>query len=166
MATLSTTLYTAQLGSAGASTNAGANFPLAKNAYGKLRIVQVPYPLLSTEAANDILNLTILKAGARVIAGLSKVICEDPGTTLTVSVGDASDRARYSGTIVLSAGGSVEFSSVAGTDLYVPTDIASTTAATTIGDSANQTVITAKVIAAGTLTAAAKLLFLLAVVDE
>lgn len=166
MATFNTTMYSAQIGTAGASANAASTFPYAKNAFGKLRIIQVPYALAGTEAANDIINLSLLKPGDRVISGLSKVICEDPGTTLTLSVGDASDRARYSGTIVLSSGGSVEFSSVAGTDLYVPTDVAATAAATLIGGSSNQTQLTAKVIAANTLTAAAKLLFLIAVVSE
>ena len=166
MATFNTTLYTAQASSPGASANAQANFPLAKNAYGKLRIVQVPYALAGTEAANDLIKLTLLKAGARVIAGLSRVICQDPGTSLTLRVGDATDALRYAGTIDISAGGDFPFSTTAGTDLYVPTDIASTQAATTIGDSANQTVVQVKVIAVTALTAGAKLLFLLAVVDE
>lgn len=166
MPTFNTTLYTAQIGTAGASANAAAAFPFAKNAFGKLRIMQIPYALAGTEAANDFINLTLLKPGDRVIAALSKVVCEDPGTVLTVRVGDASDVLRYSGTIVLDAGGVIEFSSVAGTDLYVPTDVAATAAATLIGGSTNQTQVRAKVIAATAPTAAAKLLFLIAVVAE
>lgn len=163
MANFNTTLYTGQLGGAGASLNAPAGFPLAKVALGKLRIVEIPYVLAGTEAANDIINLTILRPGARVIAALSKVVCQDPGTTLTVQIGDASNRSRYSGTIVLDAGGVIELSSVAGTDLYVPTDV---TVAVPPNSAADQTVVTAKVIAAAALTAANKLLILLAVVEE
>jgi hypothetical protein len=166
MATFNTTIYSAQIGTAGASANAASTFPFAKNAFGKLRIVQIPYALAGTEAANDFINLTLLKPGDRVLAGYSKIICEDPGTTLTMQIGDASNADRYAGTLVLSSGGSVEFSSVAGDDLYVPTDIAATAAATLIGGSSNETQVRAKVIAAGTLTAAAKLLICLAVVSE
>lgn len=166
MATYNSTLYTAQIGTAGASANAAAAFPAAKNAFGKLRYVQVPYALAGTEAANEFIYLTLLKPGDRVIAALSKVICEDPGTTLTLQVGDASNADRYCGTITLDSGGVIEFSSTAGDDLYVPTDVGATAAATLIGGSSNETQVRAKVIAANTLTAAKKLLFLLAVVAE
>lgn len=166
MATFSSTLYTAQAGAAGASLNASANFPRARDARGKLRIVQVPYALAGTEAANDFIRLTILDPNDRVIAGLSRVVCEDPGTTLTLQVGDGSNVDRYAGTLVLSSGGIVEFGSVAGDDLYVPTDVVVTNPPATPESSTDQTVVRAKVIAASTLTAGAKLLFLIAVVAE
>lgn len=161
MATFNTPLYTAQVGGAGASLN--VNLPGIKNAEAKVKVVPILYTLLATEAANDLINLTKLKLGARVIAGLSRIICQDPGTTLTVRIGDTNDAARYAGTIDISAGGDFPLSTTPGTDLYVPTDIAVPIPPNTATD---QTVVILKVITAAALTAGNKLLILLAVVEE
>jgi hypothetical protein len=158
MANLNTSLYAAQSGIAGQSLNVGT--PLAKNAYGKHRIVQIPYVMTGLEATNDILRLTVLKPGARVIAALSKVVGEALGTALTVSVGDASNATRYSGVLALTAVHDIAFTSVPGTDAYAPTDVA------IVPGGADQTVVTAKIVLATAPTALKKVLFLLAVVDE
>lgn len=166
MATWNSAMYSGQLGGAGASLNAGSGFPLAKNAYGKLRIVQVPYTVNGNEATNELINLCILKPGARVLASRSWLTAENCGTTLTLAVGDASDSGRYANGLTLSNTTFNASFGQAGTDAYVPTDIAGTTAAQTIGDAANQTVVKAKVLSQGSLTAGKNLLFTLAVVDE
>ena len=138
MATTSTLLYTGQSGTAGASLNAARDFPNAKNAYGKHRIIQIPYQVVSSTlpAAGDIIQLCKLPQGARVLSSLSRIICESPGTTLTLQVGDYSNAKRYSGVfgtaagLVLSAasstvgGGAIEFGSVPNYETYVPRMIA------------------------------------------
>lgn len=162
MATWSSTLYTAQAGGAGASLNAGANFPLAKNAYGKLRIVQVPYTMNGNEATNELINLCILKAGSRVLANRSWLTAENSATTLTLAVGDASDSGRYANGLTLS-NTTFNGSFTGGTDQYVPTDV---TVAVPPDSATDQTVVKAKVLSQGSITAGKKLLFTIAVVDE
>ena len=159
-----TTLYTAQAGSSSGSLNAGSNFPLAKNAAGKLRIVQAPYTIDGNEAANDYIQLTILKAGARVLSCHSRIVAENCGTTLTLAIGDASDTGRYANGLVLS---NTTFNNVwsvnVGTDSYVPTSISVAVPPATATD---QTIVKAKVLTAASLTAAKKILFTVAYVDE
>lgn len=95
MASFSSSIYTGQLGSAGSSLNAASGFPLKRDAQGNLECLRVEYALAGTEATGDTLNLGILPIGAKVIPSLSKIVCEDPGTALTVSVGDSTVAARY-----------------------------------------------------------------------
>lgn len=126
-----TPLYDSMVPPAGASQATAYKSPNA--AFGKHHIVPVEFavPSASLPAAGDIIRLCKLNPGARVIAGLSRVICEDPGTTLTMLVGDLSNPKRYSGALVLSAasstvgGGAIEFGSVEGVgkELYVPMKI-------------------------------------------
>lgn len=110
------------------------------------------YTLAGTEAANDVIKLFDLPAGAEIVPELSSVTCSaDPGTTLTLNVGDAADTDRYAAGIVLSAGGQVAFTNTAipaavGTK-YLPTA---------------ETEISAIVASANTLTAAVKLCFAIA----
>jgi hypothetical protein len=163
MATFSTTLYTGQSGTAGASLNAPAAFPLAKVAFGKLRIVEIPYVLAGTEATGDFLNLTILKQGDRVLPGLSFLFCEDPGTTMTAIVGDLSDDNRYADTMTLSAGGVFPFYSTPGVNLYVPADVNVPIPPVAATD---QTVVKLKFASVNTPTAGAKFMIYLAVVAE
>jgi len=82
------------------------------NVSGGLKSLQAAYTLAGSEAANDVLYLAKLPSGAMVIPSLSSVYCPDPGTTLTLDVGDEADADRYADAIVLSAGGSVKFDSV------------------------------------------------------
>lgn len=82
------------------------------NINGKLPLVEtITYTLLSTEAANDTIQLFDLPAGCVIIPNLCSVTCADPGTTLTLDIGDALDTDRYADDIVLSAGGNVNFAS-------------------------------------------------------
>lgn len=130
-AVTNTPLFDANNGVAGQSAAVG--YPQAKRAYGKVRLVQIELSPVSASlpAAGDVIRLTKLKDRARVIAGLSRVICEDPGTTLTLVVGDWSNPKRYAGALVLSApssgvgGGAIEFGSVEGVgkEQFVPMDI-------------------------------------------
>lgn len=157
-------LYTAQSPQGGYSLNANPGFPVAKNAQGKLRIVQVPYTINGSEAANDIINLTTLKAGTRVLSARSKLVAQNPGTTLTLAVGDTSNTGRYANGLTLSnTAFDKEFSQNVGTDTYVPTDIVIGNPPSSIAD---QGTVVAKVLTAASLTAGQKLLFLLAIVDE
>jgi hypothetical protein len=164
MANFPSKLYTGQSGTAGASLNAAAGFPVAKNALGKLRIVQVPYAMAGTEAANDLIQLTILKNGSRVLAALSRLEAANAALTCTVAVGDSSNTGRYANGLVLSnTNADLGFNTNPGTDAYVPTDIVVANPPTSASD---QTVVLAKLLTLGTPNAGAKLLFLIAVVDE
>ena len=61
-------------------------------ASGRVEFAYIPYALAGTEAANDIINLCVLPAGAVPIVPLCHVTCSaDPGTTLTLDVGTAGD---------------------------------------------------------------------------
>ena len=90
---------------------------------GLLLLATCIYTLLGTEAATEIIELVDLPAGCVVVPALCSAVCADPGTTLTVDVGDdgsggndTADPDRYADGIVLSAGGEVKFNSAAVTD--------------------------------------------------
>lgn len=127
-----TPLFDSQVGVAGMSQAAG--YKSAKTANAKERVVTIEVAMVSASlpAAGDIISLTKLDVGARVLAGKSRVICEDPGTTLTAVIGDLSNPRRYSGALVLSAGsagvggGAIEFGSVEGKgkEQFVPMNVA------------------------------------------
>lgn len=77
---------------------------------GNVRFALATVTLPNTTAANDILELVTLPAGARVLPHLSTFICHaDPGTTLTVDVGTAANTDAYADGSTLSAGGAVNF---------------------------------------------------------
>lgn len=109
------------------------------------------YTLLGTEAAADTIQILDLPAGASVVPQLSHVTCADPGTTLTLDIGDASNTDRSADGIVLSAGGLVAFTS--GT---LPVDATVPTLAT------EQTRIYATVASADELIADVKVVFTIA----
>ena len=68
--------------------------------------------LAGTEAAADTIQLFDLPAGAVIVPQLSHATCDaDPGTALSLDVGDAGDVDRYANDIVLSSGGQVAFTS-------------------------------------------------------
>jgi len=172
MAIWQSSLYTTQVPALGKSE--AVQYPLAKNARGKLRIVQIPYTLVGTEAANDLIYLTMLQPGDRVLPQYSKVTGQNPGTTLTIQIGDSVTVNRYSGTLTLSgAATDLFFSSTPGTTLYAPTDItlpaylpASPPQPVPPPNPLDQTIVICKVISAASLTAAQIILFSLAVVGE
>lgn len=157
MPTFNSPRYASQVGSAGGSPASG--YPLAKLSAGKKRIAVVPYTLAGTEAASDIINLIRLKPGAVVIPSESRIVCEDPGTALTIDVGFASNDDALCDGAALTTAHDVTFTSAASVTAtaqqYVP-------AALAVGDE----VIFATVRTATSLTAGAKLLFLIAYLDE
>lgn len=157
MPTFNTSRYSAQIGSAGASP--AAAFPLAEFIGGKLRYAVIEYALAGTEVANDLINLVRLKRGAVPIPALSRIVCEDPGTALTIDIGFASNDDALCDGAALTTAHDVSFtgapSVTAVAAQYVPAAIA-----------AGDEVIFATVKTATALTAGAKLLFLIAYVDE
>jgi hypothetical protein len=125
--------------------------PAPNIAGGGVQMAVVKYELAGTEAhgTSDTINLCILPTGAIPIPGLSFVDCADPGTTLAVDIGYASNPDALADGITLSSGGHVLFTS--GTmpaDALTPAALAST-----------DTTIYATVTNASTLTASADLVF-------
>ena len=122
------------------------------NMNGKLPLIQrVSYTLLGSEAANDTIELFDLPAGAVIVPQDSSVTCLDPGTTLTLDIGDSADTDRYADGIIMSAGGIVNFCSTAATTM--PAAVATPFAPTAT------TRIVAKLDTAATLTAGVVLYF-------
>lgn len=154
MATFNSTAYGKQIG-AGASPI----YPSAKRTSGKLRFAVVEYALAGTEAANDIINLIRLKAGAVVVSSLSILKCEDPGTALTLDIGFASNDDAILDGAALTTAHDLPFtkhaSITATVNDFVPAELA-----------AGDELLFATVKTATTLTAGAKLLFLIAYLDE
>lgn len=107
--------------------------------------------LTAETTANDLLELVDLPAGVEVVPQLSHVTLPNPGTTLTVDIGDALDEDRYADGIVLSAGGQVAFTSAT---LPAAVAVPHKTKATTR--------IRAKVMTAATITAGTKATFTIA----
>lgn len=161
MPTFNTALYNAQTGAAQGSLNAQSAFPRARDAFGKERIVQINYTMAGTEATADVINLTKLKQGDRVLAGRSSYACEALGTAFTGSIGDASNNSRYSGTLTFTSIAAGFFSSAPGTDLYVPSDVVTIPVPAT-----DQSTVLLKVVLSTTPTAGKKLIIFLAVVAE
>ena len=118
---------------------------------GVLLIATAIVTLAGTEAANDTIQLVDLPAGAVVVPQLSHVTGADPGTTLTLDIGDAGDTDRYADGIVLSAGGQVAFCSAT-----LPAAVAAPYRLT------GATRIYATVASAASLTAAVKLVVTIA----
>ena len=157
MATFNSTRYTGQVGTAGGSPASG--YPLAKFTAGVTRTAVIPYTLVGTEAANDIINLVRLKAGAVVLPSECRIVCEDPGTALTIDVGFASNDDALCDGAALTTAHDVTFTTAASVTAvaqqYVPAPLAT-------GDE----VIFATVRTATSLTAGAKLLITIAFLDE
>lgn len=190
MATTNSVIYAQQIAAAGASAGASISFPSAKSSGGKLRIVTVPYLTTGSEATNDIINLTLLKPGSRILPAFSRVLCEALGTTFTVKVGDAANTERYMGAKALASATDASFTSTlpsgaaglnvayqqTGSSTQTSTtgqgpnmtilDVAGTAAATQVGGSSNETVVIATLTSVNTPTASKRLTFFLAIVDE
>lgn len=151
MASVNSTVYGNQIG-AGASPV----YPAAKLANGKLRFARIETTVASLGATNDTFNLIRLKKGAVVIPGLSKTICENPGTTVTGTIGDAGVADRYSAAQALGGGAKdVFWSATPGVAAYVGYEIAE----------GNEVLVwTSTSIASA--TAASKVVFLIAYIDE
>lgn len=174
MAIWTTPLYTSSIPGAGVSE--AVNYPLAKNLQGKLRIAQALYTISAgaTEAANDLIYLCLLKIGARVIPSFCTLVFENPGTTLTLEIGDSVTANRYSGTLTLSnTVGSLDFDTAPVTGTYTLSDI--TAPAYTAANppqpvpppnTLDQTILIAKILSAAALTGGKRLLFQIGYVDE
>jgi hypothetical protein len=82
---------------------------------GNVRYMFTTLNVLTAMAAADTFDIgPALPAGARVLPHLSRFLCHaDPGTTLTIDIGDASDADRFCDGAVLSNGGEVVFCSAA-----------------------------------------------------
>jgi hypothetical protein len=174
MAIWNTPLYTSQVPGAGYSE--AVKYPLAKVARGKLRIVECPYTISAgaTEAASDLIYLTLLQPGDRVLPAYSKVVWQNPGTTLTVEFGDSVTANRYSGTITLSnTAGAVSFDSAPVAGTYTPTDItvpaytgANPPQPVPPPNATDQTIVIMKILSAAALTAGQIIWIGLGVVGE
>lgn len=81
---------------------------------GSLKVATAHVTLTSATAAADILTIIpaeLVPVGAVVVPQLCSVTSADPGTTLTLDIGDADDTDRYADGIVLSSGGQIAFCS-------------------------------------------------------
>lgn len=76
-----------------------------------LLLLAATITLAGTEAATDTIQIADLPAGAIPVPQLCHVTGPDPGTTLTLDIGDADDPDRLADGIVLSAGGQIGFCS-------------------------------------------------------
>ena len=119
---------------------------------GILLLATAIYTLLGTEAGNDTIELCDIPPGAVIVPQLCHVTGADPGTTLTLDIGDADNPDGLADGIVLSAGGQVAFCS--GT---LP---AEATAPVRAGNTGRR--ILATVASADTLTPGVKLAFTIA----
>lgn len=154
MPTFNTSRFTAMTGSAGASPSAA--YQLSKFTQGKERTAIIPYTLVGTEAANDIINIIRLKEGAVVIPNRCRVVCEDPGTALTLHVGYASSATGLCQSLALTTAHDLAFTSgTAVANQYNPQPLVY----------ADRDIF-ATVTVATALTAGAKLLFVIAYMDE
>lgn len=79
---------------------------------GLLLLATAQWQLDLSAAAGDTIQIFDLPAGAVIVPALSQVhVGGDPGTTLTLDVGDAADPNRYADTLVCSNGGEIRFNS-------------------------------------------------------
>ena len=85
----------------------------AQHSTGEILLLQTAIVTLTgATATNDTIQVIDLPPGATVVPALSSVTCSaDPGTTLTLDVGDAENGDRFADGIVLSAGGQIAFTS-------------------------------------------------------
>ena len=79
---------------------------------GNVKMATAHVTLTGSTAAADIINIIpaeLVPVGAVVVPQLCTVTCGDPGTTLTLDIGDALDTDRYADGIALSSGGCINF---------------------------------------------------------
>lgn len=152
MPNINSTVYAAQINGVGT----GPTLPAADSANAKLRYATIETTIASLGATADTFSLVRLKVGAKIVPGLSKIICESPGTTVTGTIGDAGSANRYLASTAL--GGSARdifWSSSASAATYTSYEIAA----------GNEVIVwTSSSIASPTTTA--KIVFLVAFIDE
>lgn len=115
---------------------------------GIVLFAQAKITLAGTETVADTMQLCDIPPGCILDPDKSNVVCQDPGTTLTLDIGYAANPDGMADGIVLSAGGKIEFVSTG-----MPAD------ALTPFRTTEQTRIYATVMSANTLTAGAILVF-------
>lgn len=153
MANFNAPLYTAQSGSAGASAANG--YPLARDAGGKLRYLVIPYTVDGAEATGDTITLGKLKAGAKVIPALCRVISDTGFDVNDMDIGISGNVNKYADALdTLDTVSDISFGT-AGDNAFVPTAVAE----------GGETLI-ATCVALTTSTAGGKALFLIAYLDE
>jgi hypothetical protein len=121
MPSFNTDIYTAQIAAGGTSaatggTNGNFNDRVddSRRTEASLEYADFIYTISAgaTEVANDTINLGFLPIGAIVYPEHSFLFNEtDPGTTLTLDIGDSADVDRYADGIAGAAAGRVEFTS-------------------------------------------------------
>jgi len=172
MATWSSNLYLSQLGTAGQSLNVGTR--LSRDVAGKLREYPAHYVVNGNEAANEYLNLVILKPGERVIPHLSWVTSNiAANTVMTLAIGDANDSARYANGLSLSnTTFNNNWASKPGTDLFTPVTTASSYVTVnapvpaSLGGTGDQQLVRVKFLTASSLSAGQNIRFDIITVSE
>lgn len=110
-------LYTS-LASAQNDTSNAKNRAAGKDLTGNVVYAKGSYTTTSSDAAADVLYLTLLPKGAVVVPSLCRIDTEDLGTDISVTVGDLDatpDADRYSTAVSLATAGAKDFvSGVAG----------------------------------------------------
>jgi hypothetical protein len=123
---------------------------------GKLRTFLVEDIISGTDATSDTKKILRLPKGFTMIPSLSYVTLEDPGTTLTLDLGDndtaGTDADRYCNDLVLSSGGNVGLASALGTFGVAATRPFKTT---------SECDLTATYVSVSTPTASAKILYVI-----
>lgn len=88
MATFNTSIYNEQKDSRANPARLGTS----NVASGDVQFAVIPYTIINTEVANDIINLCVLPAGAVPLPQLCRAtIAGTPGTAFTLKVGTAAD---------------------------------------------------------------------------
>jgi hypothetical protein len=108
MPTTKSDVYTTQ------TLETGDNRADARLIAGKQRQATVSVTLVGDEDAADVIGLVDLPRGVLIDPVQSFVQCDDPGTTLTVDIGDVTTADGLADGIVLSAGGKVPFVAAVG----------------------------------------------------
>lgn len=122
---------------------------------GAVKFLTATVTVPNALAANDLIEIGNLPTGCRVLPHMCNAVCHaDPGTTLTLDIGDSADVDRYADGIVLSSGGVVNFTSAA-----IPDGTKNPVKATA------DTLIYATVMSADTITNNSKITFTIAFVN-
>jgi hypothetical protein len=151
MATFKSSLVTKQ---EAARTKPSAGLRDGDEAFGILMLATASV-VITGIAANDIIEIIppeLVPVGAVVVPQLCSVMSNDPGTTLTLDIGDAVDPDRYGDGLNLNAGGLVNFCSALPTPDGVHNPFRLT----------EQAVIQALVVAANAITGGTILTFIIA----
>lgn len=179
MATWNTPVYTSQGSVPPAGVSDAVGMPLAKNVGGKLRLSPIKYVWNGSEAAGDIINLVVGKAGARVLPQDSRVFAyaNAANANLVVNIGDANSAIRYSNGLTVFANTAangvtrVDWSNCTSpllTQLFSPADIPAPVGSQIVGIATanDQTVLQAKIVSTTNVAANSVIVFEVGFVDE